>query len=279
MTDNLHIADTDLALYAIGALPRAEAGSVADHVKACAVCSEELRRNTLALGAYAQTTPAGPLPDGAKQRFMTRLATTPQVTAAQIARPQVRSDLSAPAPVIEAGRPWRSFFTASAPWSFALAASLAVALLVVGVDDVRRRAEMGSLVKQAQRGAMDSAQFAELMDLLTSQQVKKVALHQAPVAVPVPEGRVVYEANSGKLLLTASNLHPLPAGKTYELWILQPGGKKPLPAGTFAPDASGYAAMILADAPAGLAVQGFGVTIENEGGSQTPTLPIVLSGM
>ncbi len=61
MTDNLHIADTDLALYAIGALPRAEAGSVADHLKACAVCREELRRNTLALGAYAQTTPVWPV--------------------------------------------------------------------------------------------------------------------------------------------------------------------------------------------------------------------------
>jgi anti-sigma-K factor RskA len=106
-----------------------------------------------------------------------------------------------------------------------------------------------------------------------------VALHQTPVASPPPEGRVVYEARTGKLLLTASNLHPLPAGKTYELWILQPGGLKPLPAGTFAPDSTGNAAMILAPAPAGLTVQGFGVTIENAGGSNTPTLPIVLSGL
>jgi anti-sigma-K factor RskA len=89
---------------------------------------------------------------------------------------------------------------------------------------------------------------------------------------------VVYQGSSGRLLLTASNLHPLPAGKTYELWILQPGGKKPLPAGTFAPDSSGNASVILAQAPAGLTVQGFGVTIENAGGSDTPTLPIVLSG-
>jgi anti-sigma-K factor RskA len=90
---------------------------------------------------------------------------------------------------------------------------------------------------------------------------------------------VVYAARTGKLLLTASNLHPLPAGKTYELWILQPDGKKPLPAGTFVPDSAGNATMILADAPAGLAVQGFGVTIENAGGSEKPTLPIVLSGL
>jgi anti-sigma-K factor RskA len=71
----------------------------------------------------------------------------------------------------------------------------------------------------------------------------------------------------------------LPAGKIYELWILQPDGKKPLPAGTFAPDSTGNAAMILADVPVGLTVQGFGITVENAGGSETPTLPIVLSGL
>jgi hypothetical protein len=30
--------------------------------------------------------------------------------------------------------------------------------------------------------------------------------------------------------------------------------------------------------PKGIAAKGFGVTIENEGGSDTPTLPIVLAG-
>ncbi len=151
-------------------------------------------------------------------------------------------------------------------------------LIFVAVDDFEKRAEIGPLARQAQRGALDSAQLSQLMDLLTSQQTMKVALHPGPNPHPAPEGRVVYEGRTGKLLLTASNLQPLPAGKTYELWILQPGGKSPMPAGTFEPDSTGNATMILADAPAELAVQGFGVTVENAGGSKTPTLPIVLSG-
>jgi hypothetical protein len=155
---------------------------------------------------------------------------------------------------------------------------MAVLLVVVGVDDMRNRAAIGPLQGEAQRGAADTAQLNQLMELLTSSQAKRVSLRPGPVTAPPPEGRVVYAARTGKLLLTASNLHPLPAGKVYELWILQPGGKKPLPAGTFAPDSSGNATMILADAPADLAVQGFGVTVENAGGSDTPTLPIVLSG-
>jgi anti-sigma-K factor RskA len=270
MNDKLHIADTDLALYAMGALSPDEAAPVEAHLLVCARCKEEVRQSTLALAAYAQTTPEVELPVGAKERFMARLESTPQTAPApQKAVPAANQQTF-----------WQQFFgTGGARWSTALAASLAVLLLGVGLDDLQKSALLPPLRKQAQQGELSSAKLSELMELLTSPQAKRVVLRPGPVTAPPPEGRVVYAARTGKLLLTASNLHPLPAGKTYELWILQPGGKAPLPAGTFVPDSSGNATMILADAPAGLAVQGFGVTIENAGGSQTPTLPIVLSGL
>jgi anti-sigma-K factor RskA len=266
MNERLHIADDDLALYAMGALDAAEMEPAGAHLAQCARCTEELRHCTLTLAAYAQTAPDAPLPSGAKDRFMARLN--------QGQKPQP----IAPAPARKTGVPWRQRLGLTG-WTPALAGALAVLLLVVGADDLRKRAEIGPLLAQAQRGAIDSAQLAQLMELLTSPHAQKVALHETPVASPPPEGRVVYAARSGKLLLTAQNLKPLPEGKIYELWILQAGGKKPLPAGTFAPDSSGNAAMILADEPANLAVQGFGVTVENAGGAQTPTLPIVLSGL
>ena len=277
MNDKLHIADTDLALYAMGALPADEAAPVEAHLLVCARCKEEVRQSTLALAAYAQTTPEVELSAGAKERFMARLESTAQAASAAQARP------ATPATVTAAEKPagfWQQFWgTGGARWSTALAASLAILLMGVGIDDMRKSVQLVPLRKQAQQGALDAAQLSELMELLTSPQAKRVALHPGPVSAPPPEGRVVYAARTGKLLLTASNLHPLPAGKTYELWILQTDGKAPLPAGTFMPDAAGNATMIRADAPAGLAVQGFGVTVENAGGSQTPTLPIVLSGL
>lgn len=273
MNDKLHIADADLALCAMGALSPAEMERAQAHLLHCARCREELRQNTIALAAYAQTTPEVALPKGAKDRFMARLPETSQAETLQ-------SPANAAVVTEKRASFWRKVFgTGQARWSPALAISFATLLLAVGIDDLRQRTEIGPLLKQAQKGASDSAQFDQLMELLTSTQVKQVALRQGPVSAPPPEGRVVYQERTGKLLLTASNLQPLPAGKIYELWILQPGGKKPLPAGTFEPDSSGYASMILADAPAGLAVQGFGVTIEKAGGSDTPTLPIVLSGM
>ena len=279
MNDRQHIADTDLALYAMGVLSADEAAAIRTHIESCSQCSEELRQDTLALAAYAQATPLVDEPQGAKSRFMAKVAATPQVvTQARPAQSRAQSTEPRPerAPAKEAFS-WRILFGSG--WSPLLVGAMTVALLLIGIDDLNKRREIEPLLRQARRGAIDSAQLAQIMDLLTSPQAKKVALHPGPVTAPPPEGRVVYAARTGKLLLTASNLRPLPAGKVYELWILQPDGKKPLASGTFTPDSSGYATMILASAPENLAVQGFGVTIENTGGSDTPTSPIVLSGL
>jgi len=267
MKNNLHIADTDFALYAMGALSTEERSQASAHLAGCARCTEELRQTTLSLAAYAQTTPEVEVPAGARQRFMARVAQSADETAAA---PQKAAPARAELKPEKKSRPMG--------WSWALAGAMALLLLAVCVDDASKRAEIGPLLSQAQKGQIDSAQLNQLMELLTSSTAQKVSLHETAPTGRQPEGRVIYAAHSGKLLLTASNLLPLPAGKIYELWILQPGGKKPLPAGTFAPDSSGNAAMILADEPANLAVAGFGVTIENAGGAETPTPPIMLSG-
>jgi anti-sigma-K factor RskA len=265
MNESLHIADTDLTLYAMGALPAAEMETARAHVQVCAHCKEELRQIELALAAYAQTTPEVTPPAGAKQRFMARLRETemPALPAAKI---------------MEKKPSLLERWFGSPRFSLPLAAALALLLIAVCYDDMRHRAALGPLFDEVRRGRVDSAKLNQIMELLTSQQVQRVALHETPSVTPPPEARVVYAGHNGKLLLTAQNLHLLPAGKVYELWILQPNGGKPLPAGTFEPDSSGNAAMILADEPENVAAAGFAVTIEDTGGSETPTSPIVLSG-
>jgi hypothetical protein len=252
------------------------------HVEVCARCKEEVRQAELALAAYAQaapaeSTPEADLPSGAKQRFMARVAQEADAPAAKPIEKPAAATPAKPDPAKPPSAEPEGWFGALR-WSTAFAVGFALLLVAVAYDDLHQRAELGPLMIEAQRGRIDSAQLNQLMELLTSAQAQRVALHETPSKTPPPEGRVVYSARNGKLLLTAQNLHPLPAGKVYELWILQPNGGKPLPAGTFAPDSSGNAAMILAEEPANLAVAGFGVTVENEGGAQTPTPPIVLSG-
>ena len=268
MKNSQHIAETDLTLYAMSALDAAEMAAARAHVETCAHCKEELRQIELALAAYAQTTPEIELPSGAKQRFMGRLAQNEKPV------PVPPAGAKKPAQAL-ATAPRRSWFVR---WTPAFAGALAILLVLVAYDDIQKRTQLRPLLSAAQNENIKAAQYTQIMELLTSGQAQRVALHETPSKTPPPEGRVIYSPRNGKLLLTAQNLHPLPVGKVYELWILQPNGGKPLPAGTFAPDERGNAAIILADEPANLAVAGFGITVENEGGSQTPTPPIVLSG-
>ena len=54
-----------------------------------------------------------------------------------------------------------------------------------------------------------------------------------------PTARATYLPERGGLILLATNLKPLPEGKTYELWVIPADGKAPVPAGLFRPDAVG----------------------------------------
>ena len=94
---------------------------------------------------------------------------------------------------------------------------------------------------------------------------------------PQPQGRAIYVRDRSSLIFLASNFHTLPAQKTYELWLIPTNGA-PIPAGVFKPDAHGSATVINPPLPAGVTAKAFAVTVEPEGGSAAPTLPIVMSG-
>jgi len=100
-----------------------------------------------------------------------------------------------------------------------------------------------------------------------------------PKSSAAPTGRATYVASRGTLVFLANNLAPLKSNKVYQLWLMPADGSKPVPIGTFAPDARGAATVVTAHFPRSVSAKGFSVTIEKEGGSQTPTLPIVLASV
>jgi hypothetical protein len=142
--------------------------------------------------------------------------------------------------------------------------------------------ETAGLTQATQRAAQqqDQAEAAqEALQTLTTAGAMQVSLHLPAVKSPQPEAHAAYIASKGALVLVASHLHPLAAGKTYQLWLLPATpGEQPLSAGTFKPDAKGYASVVLPTLPKGVQAKGFGVTVEPDGGSPAPTPPIVLAG-
>jgi hypothetical protein len=144
--------------------------------------------------------------------------------------------------------------------------------------------------REAMRGAMatqastidqltaDAAAARQVLDTMTDSSAMRVTLTKGQTA-PVPQGRATYVPSKGTLIFLASNLEPLQPGKTYELWLIPAAaGASPIPAGTFRPDERGNASVIMPPLPKGVEAKAFGVTVENEGGSTTPTQPIILAG-
>ena len=77
------------------------------------------------------------------------------------------------------------------------------------------------------------------------------------------------------LFLSAGSLETPPAGQVYQLWFIVDG--KPVPSVTFRPDSTGHALVHDVAIPAG-EVSATAITREPEGGSATPTMPILFVG-
>lgn len=123
----------------------------------------------------------------------------------------------------------------------------------------------------------EQARSQSLMDALTSPDSTRVMLTETR-RPPRPSGHVTYQPKTGVLVFVASDLRPLPASKTYELWLVPASGRVPLPAGLFRPGAHGSTSVVLPALPPGTPAKAFVVTVEEAQGATTPTLPIVMSG-
>jgi hypothetical protein len=267
-----HIPQDDLALYSMQALSPEEQTAVRAHLEGCAACRSALQDILAEEALLALCIEQAPLPAGAEQRFMARIANTPQsTTTARAAEPQPGASPSMAAdraPKRGFGFGWLGWVTAVA--AIAVAAYLGNRSVELQQQLNKDRADIAQLSAQAARAQ-------ELTDALTSPAAKQVTLTEAKQPAK-PVGHATYLPSKGALIFVASNLRPVSANKTYELWLIPANGQAPMPAGLFRPDSTGSASVVLPQLPQGVEAKAFGVTIEDAQGSQTPTLPIVLSG-
>jgi hypothetical protein len=283
MIVNNHIDQEDLALYAMHLLGESEERAVQTHLNECEGCCDlaSLLRGDLAV--LAMTTEMHAPPAVAKQRLMTQVARERKIVP--IDR-QIHSEAGSPLAnrllVEDVYVPPPSPASKIIPWISWVGWAVAAALMVSVTDLYRERDQLQAAVaKQAgemQTISADAERGRALMQTLTDPSAVRVTLNQAP-AKAVPQGRAAYVAAKGSLLFTASNLEPLKPYKTYELWLLPADGNAPIPAGTFQPDRRGNASVIMPALAAGVEAKGFAITIEDEGGSLKPTMPIVMSGL
>ncbi len=298
MGNRREFTSDDLALYAMQLLEPEEMRAVEAFLATSAEAREELARTSGDLAAFALSAEAHEPPATARQRLLKQVAREKKAVPFAAFDSNVDRQTAAPTQIFRSlqddsletdedlpvredrfDEPRRGVFGLVFPWvGWGAAAALAVFSLSIYKERDSLREKVGTQAA-ALSTASESAERAQLvLDTIVSASTQRFTLTKTNVKPP-STGRVLYLATRGSLVFQGSNLDPLPAEKTYELWLIPSGeGAQPIPAGTFKPDQRGYASVILSDLPKGVVASKFGVTIEDEGGAQTPTIPIVMIG-
>lgn len=160
-------------------------------------------------------------------------------------------------------------------WPAAFAAML-IAVVYLGVQDRRKAGELAEARRFVEASATELTQMRAALALLNEPETRHVVFGQGQPQPP--KGRVFVHNRRGVLLL-ASNLPPLPRGKTYELWTIPKGGA-PRPAGLFQSDARGNA-LYLSPGPVDVTtLSAIAVSVEPEAGSSAPTTtPLIVAAL
>ena len=235
----------DYELHALGLLEEPERMELEDHLRrGCTTCTQGLRR------AFAFNAGV--------------LASAPDVTPPKRLRRRILASIGA----TESNWAWIS------AWGLATAALL-VAVFWLHVQENKRSDELALARSEIVRSNAELSQVRSALALLNEPEAKQVTFGTGEPQPP--RGRFFIHKDRGVLLL-ASNLPPVPAGKTYELWVIPKGGA-PKPAGLFQSDASGTA-MYLSTGPVDPTTAAVAVSVEPEAGSQAPTTkPLIVAAV
>jgi anti-sigma-K factor RskA len=269
------ISQEDLALYAMRSLPADEMTAVAAALRDNPQAQQELARiqddlALLALSVDQQTAPAGSF-----ERLQTRMRETFQAGATSVPAGKPIEMTATQTEIATVPSTGRSKWAVITPWL--IAACLAIACAILGYRTASLNDALDGESALVSNLAAKASRAQQVLEVLNAPNAQRVTL-AATKTPPAPTAHAVYLAERGALMMEANNLKPVPAGKTYELWVIPASGAAPVPAGTFTPNGEGYASVVLPTLPSGVPAKAFGITIENAGGSKTPTLPIVLSG-
>lgn len=250
------MSDIDLAAaYVLGALEPEEARAFEErlaHSPALQRQVQELREVSTLLSLGSPSPPRSD--DDLKKRLMA----------------SIRRDAST-APAASPGRRLPAWAT----WAGWVAAAAAVTWVVVQqrqLSDVDQQ-----LAAVHQRADSIAGELADRQATLDDILGPETSLIRLTATGETPPGiQMFWNPSANRVVLHASNLPPAPDGRAYQLWFL--GSGAPIPGGMFDTQADGSAVITLEGPSGNESFGGAAVTLEPEGGSTTPTPPIIMAG-
>jgi anti-sigma-K factor RskA len=237
--------------YAMDAVPEPDRSRFERHLARCDPCRQEVRGLREATAALAAATAVQP-PAALRDTVLRAAGQTRQLPPAVAAAP------AGWAPAQHRRRPG---------WRPRLAVALAGVLAAVAVA--------AGVVTFGMQGRLDQAQHRDHM-VAAVLSASDATMMSRPVSTG-GTATVVMSHRERALVFTAADLRVLPAGESYELWLIGPAGTRP--AGMI--DGSGHGRMVGPMVVPGLAAgDSVGMTVEPDSGSLRPTSPpLVLIGL
>ena len=269
------------ALYALGALSQFEARAFENHLAdGCEVCQAEMAEFEGVVGVLGLAAPAAVPPAYLRDLLTARIGKEPRITGSP-QNSRIRGGLAA-RPRVERRSPW----TTALPW--AVAACLAI-VAVSSLLSLRRAINTSQIAEREVVLANDSVR--QMNDLLASAMMRQTEQAQIIEALgtpgsshivlavqkdAVPSIASVYWNKRNRKWLVVADLRPAPPGKVYQLWFVTKTA--PVSAGLIRTDSNGHAFSVVSIPPDVDQIDAAAITLEPEGGSATPTMPILALG-
>lgn len=278
------------ALYALGALSQHEALAFELHRdEGCTSCDVELKQFNEVVGllgaAVEPVAPSGYVRDLLALRIQREVTERPASTSHVIPFPEQPVVRGGPAPTAAstASRSWL-------PWAFAAAFLLGFVFsfaawrtsrttLQAEVDQIRSSSstvlsENAELKEQLRRESAASAELSQINSVLSAPSSRVLQLAGQEPA-PGSTATIYWDVDGNRWVVIA-NLPPAPDGKVYQLWFVTAEAK--ISAGLIHPDQAGHGFASL-QFPSDLGpLAAAAITLEPEGGSEQPTMPIYALG-
>jgi anti-sigma-K factor RskA len=291
--------------YALGLLEGEELDDFERHLAAgCAACERELSTMDAVGDALAYSVAPVAVTAALSERVLAAVEADLAAESSAAALPAV-TPAAGPAPSMVDGPPvgqplykgqpttTPTYEPAPAPWpprrevvpekkpSFwgrlapALAFAGVLASAILGTMTYRSNVQLAHLRADLERLQAENQALARVMEVVQSDRLRLIALGGTADA-PQSSGRVLWSPDTRKAVLYAIGLPRPPAGKDYQLWVIE--GRTPRSEGVFPVDEQGRAMHVLPEVPAPGSVGAFAVTLEPAGGVPQPTGAMVLLG-
>lgn len=228
------------AEYALGTLDAGERAAVDQHLAECAACRAHVAADQVVLDALGRSAPHVAPPASLRDRVLAA-ATAP-------GRAEARPRAAATAGPMRA-------------WLIAASVLLMIAAGAWQILSTRERALDAERAEQARAMAIVAADDLVRFDL------------SGPGAPA--HARALWSRRHG-MVFSAEGLSPLPAGRTYQLWVISRG--TPVSAGVFEIAGDGRARVVMPTPDSLTAVEAVAVTVEPAGGVAAPSTTPILAG-